>query len=303
MDNSYLARTFPSQASDPGRQEAVGQGLAYGWGDELGASQQASYEAMKQLASLFGGDQNLPGAANAVGDTFNSALSENRDILRREKAREPVTAGALEAAGSVPLGFVGPGAKAAKAGAALNPWLRFSQGAMAGAKAAAPVGAVYGAGQGESPAERALGALFAGGTAAGIGGLLTGVVNAVVKPGLARLFPKPDATPNPLVNKAAGLEHEGLFERLLSGKPFESTSIVSPVSGEVLLQESLPPWVPPEIAKNNYLPRATAPAVRPSDSGVLEPLTPRLREMLGPPKTAKTASLRQAPLSDTVRRK
>lgn len=79
-----------------GRNEALGQGLTFGFGDELGAGIQGG------LAAL------TPGMNS--GETYRNALSENRGILADEKAAEPGTAAALEAIGSIPTSFVIPGA-------------------------------------------------------------------------------------------------------------------------------------------------------------------------------------------------
>lgn len=79
-----------------GRNEALGQGLTSGFGDELGAGIQGG------LAAL------TPGMNS--GETYRNALSENRGILADEKAAEPGTAAALEAIGSIPTSFVIPGA-------------------------------------------------------------------------------------------------------------------------------------------------------------------------------------------------
>lgn len=85
-----------------GRTEALGNGLALGWGPRLGAGMQAG------MAGVSGGN---------VGDTYNTALKENRQVLDRERKAEPKTATALEVTGGVPTTIatsgLGAGAKAA----------------------------------------------------------------------------------------------------------------------------------------------------------------------------------------------
>lgn len=70
-----------------GRVESMGNGLAMGWGPRLGAGVQAG------LAKVTGGD---------AGQTYDTALRENRQVLDRARANEPKRAAALEMAGSIP---------------------------------------------------------------------------------------------------------------------------------------------------------------------------------------------------------
>lgn len=88
-----------------GRAEAIGQG-AFGLGDEIGAGMQA-------LVASSGKHESPMAADKAGRDTYNAALGENRDVLRREKDREPVKAAALETVAGAPLMTAGPLGKAA----------------------------------------------------------------------------------------------------------------------------------------------------------------------------------------------
>jgi hypothetical protein len=119
--NSFLDQLL--RPTDParvqGRTEALGNGLALGAGSRLGAAMQAGF------AGLSGGD---------VGDTYNRALTENRDILDRQRAAEPKATLALEAAGGIPSAIATGGAAALGARGTM----------LARLAAAAKTGAKYG---------------------------------------------------------------------------------------------------------------------------------------------------------------
>jgi hypothetical protein len=98
-----LMTPTPPDATDEeiqGRVAALGNGTALGAGSRLGAGMQAG------MAALTGGDPQK---------TYDTALTENRDILNRQREREPVRTTALEIAGGVPasmaMGAVGAAGK------------------------------------------------------------------------------------------------------------------------------------------------------------------------------------------------
>ncbi len=70
-----------------GRTAAFGNGAALGTGNRLGAGLQAG------MAAVSGGDPK---------ETYDAALTENRDILNRQRAREPKRTLALEVLGGTP---------------------------------------------------------------------------------------------------------------------------------------------------------------------------------------------------------
>jgi hypothetical protein len=112
-----------------GRTETLGQGLTFGYSDELGAGLQSA------LAALSGGD---------ASETYDTALKENRGIYDRAQADEPVASKVIEAVGSIPTAVVPVGGAARGAGLASK---LFSM-----AKAAAPLGALSGAGHSKAEA-------------------------------------------------------------------------------------------------------------------------------------------------------
>jgi hypothetical protein len=121
-----------------GKLEALGQGLTFRFGDEMGAGLQEG------LARLFD-----PSAK--PGETYRQALAENRTNLAAEKAENPWGAAALEAVGGIPstiaLGGLGLG----------------------GTGIGALSGGLSGVGGGEDATSRTIGGLFgtAGGAALG----------------------------------------------------------------------------------------------------------------------------------------
>lgn len=107
-----------------GRVEALGNGLALGWGSRMGAGIQAG------LAKATGGD---------AGRTYDTALRENREILDREHAAEPIRSNVLEAIGTVPSMIATRGLGTAARGAGFLG--RMSQALQIGGKMGALMGA------------------------------------------------------------------------------------------------------------------------------------------------------------------
>jgi hypothetical protein len=166
-----------------GRMEAVGQGL-YGLGDELGAGLQAA------LASA------TPGMD--AKETYQQALGENRDILRREHAAEPIKSRMLEIGASVPVMAALPGAKAARLAAQdvgfasqAAQALPLGSGVLSAAKAAAPAGGLWGLGKSEASdlPHLAMDTIMGAGTGAlGAAGLRLGTNAATAIPAVRNVF-------------------------------------------------------------------------------------------------------------------
>jgi hypothetical protein len=114
-----------TQDEDPivGRTEAFGKGLTFGFGDRMGAGIQAA------LAKLSGGN---------AGETYDTALKENRGIYDRATAKQPGMMRVAEGLGAIPSMFIPGGAAGRAAGVAHK--------LAAAAKAATPLGFVSGLG-------------------------------------------------------------------------------------------------------------------------------------------------------------
>lgn len=243
-----MARRFADIAESlgltPGRAEAVGQGLTFGLGDELGAGLQAGMAAV------------TPGM-NAA-ETYRTARNENRDILHKEQEAEPLTAAALELAGSVPTTaalpvgrLVGTVAKDAKFVAALPGAVPKLEGVWKAAKAAAPAGMLYGYGKSEeeTPEGQAEDTALGGLGAAGLAGAGRAAVNAGLQaPAIRRLLAEMQR--RKVYEKAkASLESLGA-----SGAPQPTTP---------------PTWTPEELAwaqRENWRRAGLLPGAKPAAS-------------------------------------
>jgi hypothetical protein len=163
--NIYRALAGPNDPANDAR-ALLGQGVAMGWGDELEAAYRAYGPGAMQA---FGATLTTPGAAPPPA--YGKELAALGAKYAAYAKRNPGRAAGLEFAGSV-LPFLAP------AGAVVTGARGASRAGMAGKVALqeAGIGALYGAGKGESPTERAGGAvagaiingLVGGGTAAGL---------------------------------------------------------------------------------------------------------------------------------------
>lgn len=120
---------------------------------------------------------------------------------------------------------------------------------------------------------------------------------------VTRLGPVANIRGNDAFNNAAVLERQFLTKMLKEGKGFDNEAIVNPETGETLLSQRSPyapfgeglPKLP--AASTQPLPEAVVPAT----SGVLEPLTPRLRWALGEDLTPGGGTVNDRPLAPTRR--
>lgn len=180
--NDELAREAGPSDQPSGDQrgsflDAMGQGLSFGFGDEIAGA--------------------VSGAVDYLGGgSFQEGYAQTRDELRDNYAayreRRPYTAMAGEFIGALPSAVV-PGLNVARSAS-------LGQAAWRGARAGALGGAIYGAGQGESEAGRLGGAATGAAFGAGIGGALP-VAGAAV--GRTAQAAKDLIAPNPAVQ--AGL--------------------------------------------------------------------------------------------------
>lgn len=169
-ESAYRAKQFNDENMGPlydathmGRMEALGrgvtQGLTFGYGDEMVAALRPYLHD---------------------GETYDSALANERKLLEQARADRPGYALGGEVAGAVasPVNAVLPGgATSGGLGARM----------MAGAKAGAVGGGLYGFGAGEgSAADRIKNAIAAGGVGGGIGSMIP-VVGAGVQKAADRM--------------------------------------------------------------------------------------------------------------------
>jgi hypothetical protein len=164
--NIYRAITGPGDPANDAR-ALLGQGVAMGWGDELEAAYRAYGPGAMQA---FGATLTTPGAAPPPA--YDKELAALRAKYAAYAKRNPGRSATLETAGSV-LPFLAP------AGAVVTGARGASRAGMAGKVALqeAGIGAIYGAGKGERPAERVGGAA--------VGALVNGVVGGATTGALA----------------------------------------------------------------------------------------------------------------------
>jgi hypothetical protein len=163
------ATPAPQAITDPGTARAaltgLGQGLTFGFGDELGAAGQA-------LAAALSPDQEMRAA-----DVYRQARAENRREVDVARATYPLATGAAELAGGVVSGIATAPLLAAAAPAAT-----WGQKALLAARQGALLGGVSGLGNGTSDDAMAQAKDIASGATVGavLGGGLSATASGVV---------------------------------------------------------------------------------------------------------------------------
>lgn len=165
----------------------IGQGLTFGFSDELGAGVGA---AANSVAGLFGG-----GTGEGLSDYYARVRDENRDYLHDAEEQHPYFYGGGQVAGAAPTALIG--------GLGVS-------GARLAARAALE-GAAYGAGSSEADNVGDLAADTA--TGAAVGGLTAGALNragAVISPRVAPLVDRlmgagVELTPTQIMRASGGV--------------------------------------------------------------------------------------------------
>ena len=152
--SEFDSLAMPAESSALDYVRAAGQGVTFGFGDELAA------------------------IARSVGDeTYEEALAAERASLEKFREESPYTAYGLEIAGSIPSSLLGVGllGRAAQVGSKVAPVLSKVPTAVGTALATGAEGALYGAGAAEE-GQRLTGA----GVGGAVGGVLGGAAGAVL---------------------------------------------------------------------------------------------------------------------------
>jgi hypothetical protein len=253
-----MARRPNEQDPIVGRTEALGNGLTFGFGGEMGAGIQGELSKLFNIPSVLSGEKSLMQVSDEADATKADALKENNSILAQQRQAEPYGTLAIEALGGtlvpVPGGAAASGAtRLARAGRAAAVGL--GAGALAGAGNAEPGARLEGAATGGT-----LGAIFgpllAGGFHLAGKGLSAGAER--LEPKMAELLQamgRRFGNPNMTDNYEAALQHGG--HNLRNAARANLSGAMTPEQEAVVprAREMLSTWQRGRIAENRPLPQ------------------------------------------------
>lgn len=155
--------------------DAVGQGLTFGWSDELGAQLDTAIELGKAPGAQFFDDR--------YGETYDRNVADRRSKIDQYRAENPGKAFSAEMGGGVVAGIAAGGKLPIKEIPLVNNMSKSGQFATLGAAS----GATYGAGAAGSGVEESLTGAVLGALTGGVAGVSMPFISGVLKRTITKL--------------------------------------------------------------------------------------------------------------------